>query len=326
MTTVIQQTTATVPRTKSYLLGFDLGGTKSAALIGTADGEILARVSGATPAGGPDAIIPFLLDLGRRAVVQARATLPGEIVGIGVSAGAPADAQTGRIFEAPNLPGWGQNGVPLAQILSQEFGGIPAALENDADATAVAEHRFGAGRGTRTMAFLTVGTGIGAGLILDGRLHRGAQGAGGEIGHIAVEPEGRPCKCGLRGCLEAYSSGPSLARIAVENGFTGEATAPAVFAAARTGDAAAQAAVETAGTMLGRGLAALCMLLNPERIALGTLAVHAGDLLTPLIWRELEARTWPRLRESLTIVPAALGDRAQDLAALCAYLHKHDFR
>lgn len=299
----------------AYLLGIDLGGTKSAAVVGTAAGEIIARVSGGTPAqGGAEAIIPFLLNLGRRAVAEAGA----EIIGVGISAGAPADAQRGLVFSAPNLPGWAEEGVPLAAIFAQEFG-VPASLENDADATALAEWRFGAGQGTQTMAFVTVGTGIGAGLILNGRLHRGAAGAGGEVGHIAVEPDGRDCKCGLRGCLEAYSSGPSLTRIAVENGFRGEASGPAVVAAARAGDAAALAALETAGTMLGRGIAALCMLLNPERIVLGTLAVHAGDLLTPPLQRELASRTWPRLRETLQIVPAALGDRAQDLAALCAF-------
>ena len=304
------------PPPGAYLLGIDLGGTKSAALIGTSEGTILARVAATTPAaGGPDAIVPFLIDLAR----QARAQAPGPVVGIGISAGAPADAQRGLVYSAPNLPGWAAGGVALTEIFSQAFGGLPATLENDADATALAEYRFGAGKGARTIAFLTIGTGIGAGLILDGRLHRGAEGAGGEVGHIAVEPEGRPCKCGLHGCLEAYASGPSLVRIAVENGFAGEPTGPAVIAAARNGDRAATDAVALAATMLGRGIATLTMLFNPERIVLGTLAVHAGDLMLPIIRAEVEALTWPRLYKNLQIVPAALGDRAQDLAALCAF-------
>jgi glucokinase len=174
------------------------------------------------------------------------------------------------------------------------------------------------------MAFLTIGTGIGAGLIVDGRLARGGTEAGGEIGHVAVEhdPErARPCLCGLRGCLEAYASGPSLARVARENGWAGEPTAPAVIAGAREGDSACRFAVEQAGQMLGRGIATLCMVTNPERVVLGTLAVHAGDLLLPMIEREVRARTWPRIFEHLRIVPAALGDRAQDLAALCVWLN-----
>jgi glucokinase len=302
----------------SYILGIDLGGTKSAAIIGTPSGEVLARVSGPTLADeGPRKVVPFLIGLAREVIAQA----PEPIAGIGISAGAPADAARGRVFEAPNLPGWGwDKGIPLAEIFSTMFGGIPAYVENDADATALAEHRFGAGQGTRTMAFLTVGTGIGAGLILDGRLHRGMCGAGGEVGHIPVEPEGRPCKCGLRGCLEAYSSGPSIVRVAVEQGFTGEATGPVVISAARNGDAAAVYAINQAIEMLARGLATLSMLLNPERIVLGTLAVHAGDLLLPPLREKVRQRTWPRIHNGLEIVPAALGDRAQDLAALAVYV------
>lgn len=304
----------------AYILGIDLGGTKSAAIIGTPTGEVIARVAGPTPAEeGPDKVIPFLLGLAREVMTK----VPSPVTGIGISAGAPADAASGRVFEAPNLPGWGwDEGIPLAEIFSTEFGGIPAYVENDADATALAEHRFGAGQGTRTMAFLTVGTGIGAGLILDGRLHRGMRGAGGEVGHISVDPDGRLCKCGLRGCLEAYSSGPSIVRVAVEQGFTGEQNGPAVIAAARNGDAAAIFALEQSIEMLSRGLATLSMLLNPERIVLGTLAVHAGDLLLPPLREKLRQSTWPRIHKGLEIVPAALGDRAQDLAALAVFLHR----
>lgn len=302
---------------RPLLLGIDLGGTKSAALIGTPDGGVLHRVSGPTPAqGGPDAVVPFLIGLARTAL----AAFPGRIAGIGVSAGAPADSRTGRVFEAPNLPGWGTGGVPLAEILTAELGGLPVRVENDANATALAEWRFGAGRGASDMAFLTVGTGIGAGLILGGRLHRGATEAGGEIGHVIVEPDGRLCACGLRGCLEAYASGPSVVRVARERGFAGEGTGQAVVAAARAGDEAAGFAIAQAAEMLGRGLATLCMVVNPEVVVLGTLAVHAADLLLPPIQETLRHLTWPRIHENLRVVPAELGDRAQDLAALCAWL------
>lgn len=301
-----------------YILGIDLGGTKSAAVIGTAEGKVVARVSGPTPAEeGPESVVPFLIGLAQEVISQS----PQPVVGIGVSAGAPTNAATGHVFEAPNLPGWGQDeGIPLAERLSKEFGDIPCFIENDADATALAEWRFGAGVGTQTMAFLTIGTGIGAGLILDGALHRGKRGAGGEVGHIAVAPNGRECKCGLRGCLEAYASGPSIVRVAVEHGFHGLADGPGVIAAARAGDPTAIFAVTQAAEMLGHGLATLTMLINPERIVLGTLAVHAGDLLLPLIRETVQAETWPRLYADLEIIPAALGDRAQDLAALCAFM------
>jgi glucokinase len=308
---------------KKIILGIDLGGTKSAASLMTVTGDVLERVAASTPSlEGPSLLVSFLAELAQ--TVLSRCPNDLSVVGIGISAGAPADGKRGIVYSAPNMPGWGDAGFPLAERLSKRLDlPLPVALENDADATALAEHRFGAGKGIETMAFLTVGTGVGAGLILDGKLLRGAFGAGGEVGHIAVEPDGRSCSCGLRGCLEAYSSGPSLVRLAIERGFSGEPTGVAVIAAARTGDPEALFAVETAGTMLGRGIATLVMLLNPERIVLGTLAVHAGDLLLPLIKREMRARTWPRLQQSLTIVPAALGDRAQDLAALCAFLHQY---
>lgn len=299
------------------ILGIDLGGTKSAALVAAEDGTLLGRVVAPTPAHG-DALelFQFLTELARRVLHEN----PGPVAGCGISAGAPTDSARGLVFAAPNLPGWGDDGFPLAECLGDALGPIPVRVENDADATAMAEHRYGAGRGTRTMAFLTIGTGVGSGLILDGRLHRGRIGAGGEIGHIAVEPQnGRSCPCGLTGCLEAYASGPSVLRIALERGYRGPTDGVSLANAARAGDPHARFAFDQAAEMLGRGLATMTMLLNPERIVLGTLAVHAGDLLLDRIRDTVAQNTWKRLGEGLEIVPAALGDRAQDLAAICAW-------
>ncbi len=303
-----------------YILAFDLGGTKSAASIISRDGEIVQRVAAPTPTTeGATAIVDRLTELGKDVLSQVNVP----IVGIGISAGAPADAAQGLVFDAPNLPGWGSQGFPLAEHLSTTFGNLPTVLENDADATALAEHHFGAGRGCNNMVFMTVGTGIGGGLILDGRLHRGAKGAGGEVGHICVVPNGRPCKCGLSGCLEAYASGPSLTRIARERGYQGEATGQSVISAARAGDLIALSVVDDAAEMLGRGIATLCMLLNPERVVLGTIAVHGADVLLARVDAAVRTRVWHRNYEGLSIVPALLGDRAQDLAALCAFTHRN---
>ena len=301
--------------TSGVILGIDLGGTKSAALLLHEDGTVAKRVAAPTPAdANAEGLFAFLLALAQKI----RGT---EIVeGVGVSVGGCTDAAKGLVFAAPNLPGWGAEGFPLAARLSEALQ-LPVKLENDADATALAEWRFGAGWGTKNMAFLTVGTGIGSGLILKGALHRGRRGAGGEIGHIAVVSgnEGRLCACGLRGCLEAYASGPSVTRIAQECGWRGAASGKAVVEAARIGDAACLAALEQAADHLGAALATLAMLLDLERIVLGTLAVHAADLLLPRIKESLRTHAWPRLTEGLEVVPAALGDRAQDLAALCAW-------
>ena len=299
------------------ILGIDLGGTKSAALLLSESGTVVSRVVALTPAqGNAETLFDFLVGLAR-AVCE---TTTESLIGVGVSAGAPADAQRGLVFAAPNLPGWGTDGFPLAKRLSAALGGLPVRVENDADATALAEHRFGAGQGTRNMAFLTVGTGIGSGLILNGALHRGRRGAGGEIGHIAVVPGGRLCLCGLQGCLEAYASGPAVARIAAELGWQGDTSGRAVVEGAQQGDAACLRALSQAAEHLGEALATLAMLLDLERIILGTLAVHAEELFLPRIRSVVQERAWPRLTEGLEIVPAALGDRAQDLAALCAWL------
>ena len=299
-----------------HLLGIDLGGTKSAALVGDgASGKVAVRVSAPTPSGGSaEELAGFLLRLAQDALEK----FGGDVDGCGVSVGGPTDAARGLAFAAPAIPGWGEDGFPLQKFLEGGLN-LPVKLENDADTTALAEWKFGAGRGTQTMAFLTVGTGIGSGLILNGRLHRGAFGAGGEVGHLIVESGGRACVCGMRGCLEAYATGPSLVILAVENGYRGEPTGKAVTVAARAGDAACLAAFQTAGEMLGRGLASLTMLLNPERIVLGTMAVHASDLLLPPALESLERQCWRRLHEKLELHPAELGDRAQDLAALCAW-------
>jgi glucokinase len=307
----------------SLVLGIDLGGTKSSASLWASDAneppQMLWRQSAVTPAASDaETLFAFLLALAKDAQ-RAAQEKNIVIVGVGISAGAPAWGAKGIVYAAPNLPGWGVEGFALGERMSQALGNLPVQIENDADATALAEWRFGAGRGTQNMAFLTVGTGIGSGLILNGTLHRGAFGAGGEIGHICVETanNARLCKCGLRGCLEAYASGPALVVIAVENGYVGNPNGPAITQAARGGDAACQQAFAQAALMLGRGLATLNMLLNLECIVLGTMAVHAADLLLEPAVEHMQSLAWPRLVNNVRVVPAELGDRAQDLAAFC---------
>jgi glucokinase len=175
-----------------------------------------------------------------------------------------------------------------------------------------------------------MGTGIGGGLILDGRLYRGANDLAGEVGHQTILPEGPLCGCGKRGCLEALASGPSIGRLARDSvmygrgrrvlelagGKVADITARQVIEAAREGDAFGLGILEEAGTYMGIGLANLIQIINPERIVLGTIAVHAGDLILEPIRRTVAERAWARAVERCTIVPAELGDRAQDLAAL----------
>lgn len=297
-----------------YVLGLNIGGTKSSAAVGTGDGGIVARASGATPADGREAG-HFLATLLTMAVERGGLDL-AEIRAVGVSYGGPVDA-SGRAHTPPNLPGW--SGFDLHAAL-EGWSHLPVFIANDANAAALAEHLWGAGRGSRHMAFLTLGTGIGAGLILDGLLYTGRDGLAGEIGHITLQPGGPLCACGKRGCLEALASGPALARMGRERYGEPGVTAEDVVARAREGDPVAAAILHEAARWLGYGLSFLLQTLNLERIVLGTLAVAAGDLLLPVVRDVVAKAVWPDLARGVEIVPAALGHDGQDMAALAVAL------
>jgi glucokinase len=310
-----------------YIVGVDIGGTKVACVLADVEGNILARQWQPTRAGeGWQVVVQQLFEMTERVLegVSYR-----QVRGIGISCGGPLDSQRGVVYSPPNLPGW--DAVPIKQVFEDRFG-LPARLENDANATALAEHRFGAGRGTRNMVFMTWGTGVGGGLVLDGRLYRGTNDLAGEIGHTTVLLDGPLCGCGKRGCLEALVSGPSIARRARElagespesliwqRTSPNEATAQHVVEAAHAGDTFARFVLAEAGTYMGIGIANVAQILNPERVVLGTIAVKAGDLVLKPLRQALQVHAWSRVREVLQVVPAELGDRAQDLAAVCLWL------
>lgn len=310
-----------------YIVGVDIGGTKVACVLADVEGNILARQWQPTRAGeGWQVVVQQLFEMTERVLegVSYR-----QVRGIGISCGGPLDSQRGVVYSPPNLPGW--DAVPIKQVFEDRFG-LPARLENDANATALAEHRFGAGRGTRNMVFMTWGTGVGGGLVLDGRLYRGTNDLAGEIGHTTVLLDGPLCGCGKRGCLEALVSGPSIARRARElagespesliwqRTSPNEATAQHVVEAAHAGDTFARFVLAEAGTYMGIGIANVAQILNPERVVLGTIAVKAGDLVLEPLRQALQVHAWSRVRELLQVVPAELGDRAQDLAAVCLWL------
>ena len=300
----------------TMLLGLDIGGTKSAAVIGNERGDVLHRVSGPTPSGAWPAAVAFLIELIRTA--RREYNIPTiEYMALGVSVGGPLDTQTGTVYSPPNLPTW--DAVPLRQLLTDAFP-IPIALENDANATALAEHRWGAGQGSQDMAFLTMGTGIGAGLILDGQLYRGRRDLAGEVGHATVLPDGPLCPCGKRGCLEALASGTAIGRMGRERYHEEDLTARDVVNRARLGDTVALSIMADAAHYMGIGLANLLHTLNLETIVLGTLAVEAGDVLLEPIRASTRERCWPRVWDGVQIVPAALGAAAQDKAALAVAL------
>jgi glucokinase len=250
-----------------------------------------------------------------RALIAANGRRLEDVAGVGVAMPSPLDAEAGVVLNPPNLPSW--HGTPVRRLLEDALG-RPVALENDANAAALAEFRFGAGRGARDLVFLTMSTGVGGGLVLGGRLVRGVASSAGEIGHLPVEWDGEPCTCGLRGCLEAYTGGAAwarrLARVTppgsgvARHAGTGPARPEHVVAAAREGDAFALAELERYNDYLARGLVAVAYTVAPERIVLGTIPTAAGEALCFAPLRERFRRhVWPFLAERIAIVPSELG-------------------
>ena len=266
-------------------VGVDVGGTKVAAGLVDEQGRVLARGRRPTPGASPGEVEDVIADL----VAELSAGADVEAVGIG--AAAFVDAERSRVLTAPNLP-WRDE--PLRDAV-QARTGLPVVVENDANAAAWGEHRFGAGRGERHLAVVTVGTGIGGGLVLDGALHRGRWGIGAEVGHLQMVEDGRRCGCGQRGCWEQYSSGRALLREAQEiaevqpgyaarllelgDGRVDGIAAEEVTQAAREGDPAALECFAAVGRWLGQGLADLAAVLDPGLFVIGGGVSDAGELL-----------------------------------------------
>ncbi len=309
-------------------LGFDIGGTKLAIAVGDAQGQLAARRRRPIAAtGDPRRDVETMVRDGRSLLAEAGVDARS-LRGVGVTAPGPIDFDRGVVQSPPNLPGWDR--VPIVDWFASEFS-APVHLENDANAAALAEWRFGAGRGARHLVYLTMSTGVGGGLVLDGRLYRGTGGAG-EIGHAPVEWEGELCGCGRRGCLEAYVGGrcwtqrlaretPPSSRVAALAGGADRARPEHLIAAAREGDAFALGELERWNHYLARGLVTVAYVLAPEVIVLGTIAAAAGEELCFVpVRRMVAAGVWPALAGTLDIRAAALGEDAPYYAALCAAL------
>lgn len=306
------------------LVGLDIGGTKCAVVCAKkTDGKpkILGKVRFATAECGTwqkvlsrfcESTDALLAELGETAD------------GIGISCGGPLDSRKGLILSPPNLPGW--DNVPIVSFFRERYG-VPVFLQNDANACAVAEWKFGAGTGCRNMVFLTFGTGLGAGLILDGRLYSGTNDMAGEVGHIRIAPDG-PVGYGKRGSFEGFCSGGGIARLAAElypkfiadGGTTtlspDKMTAADIAAAADAGDAFAQSVYTLCGEKLGLGLSVLLDILNPERIVIGSIFARSGHLLSAAMQRVIQEEALPHTAAVCAVVPAALGEKIGDYAAL----------
>lgn len=313
---------------KQTIVGVDLGGTQIRVALSRPDGVLLARYRTSTlPEEGASAVIDRIV-AGIDAIISENGGDPP--LGIGVGSPGPLDPYDGVILAAPNL-GW-QN-VPLKSILEERLG-LPVIVGNDANAAALAEWRFGAGVGVRNLAYMTVSTGIGGGIISDGRLLLGHEGLAGEIGHACVEASGRPCKCGNIGCVEAYASGTSIAIRAVEairdgrtsyiaslvHGDLDGITSETVARAARAGDELACELIESAAFYIGVALVNVTHILAPQLILIGGGVAESGDLLFGTIRSTVHERAMPCMAQGVRIEKAALGSDVVMLGAIAMFL------
>ena len=318
------------PGHRPSFAGIDIGGTKTAVVLSTDPPQVLWREEFETsPALGPEHAVRKITALVRRAVEETGRSLSA----IGVSCGGPLDRDRGVIQRPPNLPTW--DDVPIKQVLEHEFG-VPCFVENDANAGAVAEHQFGAGKGCRHMVFLTMGTGLGAGLILNNQIFHGANAMAGEIGHVRLTVEG-PEGYNKAGSVEGWASGGGMAQHAAETirealqrgeqtilaRLLPNVTARDVGQALLAGDEVAASIVRRTGTRLGEALAILVDLLNPERIVVGGLALRLGEALLQPARLRMTEEALADAAAACTVVPAMLGESIGDVAALCVAMGLH---
>lgn len=294
------------------VLALDIGGTKLAVAVVTEDGRTHGLLVEPTHKHrGPDEVISHLFDMGRRSVEAADLGAPAAV---GISCGGPLDAAAGVLTGPLHLPGWVD--VPIVTLTEEAFG-VPAVLENDATAAALAEHRYGAARGTDTALYLTLSTGVGGGSVIGGRLHRGAAGNGGEFGHITVRPGGRRCECGRNGCLEAYASGTSIAARAAEwLAATDQPSSlralPAVraedvVAEATAGDVIADALWTETVDVLGQAVTDLVNVFEPDVVVLGGGVTRSGALLIDPVRATVHRTAMPPAAGAVVTL-AGLGD------------------
>lgn len=321
---------------QQYYLGFDIGGTKCSISVGGSNLELRERI-----------VFPTRVERDPYEVIEEISCTALQLVtqygkeylkGIGISCGGPLNSKTGVIYSPPNLPGW--DAIPLVDIFTKKFG-VKVSLHNDANACALAEWLLGSGKGTENMVFLTFGTGMGAGLILNSRLYSGTNDLGGEVGHVGLADDG-PVGFGKAGSFEGFCSGGGIALLAekivkekITNGEevsfckdlkdAGNITAKTIAEDAQKGDKVAIEILTVSATFLGKGLAILIDILNPECIVIGSIYTRNEDFFKPIVEKVLAEQAIPAALEKCRVVPAALGEKTGDYAALCVAMYNEKF-
>jgi glucokinase len=310
-----------------FYIGIDIGGTKSAVIAGTENMKILKKASFPTHTQrGPDYVIDLLLNSTKEIVGNL-----GQkgLKSIGISCGGPLDSKKGVVHSPPNLPGW--DNIPIVKMFKEMFH-VPVHLQNDANACALAEWKFGAGKGSQNMIFLTFGTGMGGGIIIDGKLYSGTNDLAGEVGHIRLADDG-PRAYGKKGSFEGFCSGTGIALLArqiLSEKFTlkqkvpfcpdrdsiDKITAKDIAEAAFSGDKTAIKILEISGEYLGKGLSVLIDILNPEKIVIGSIYARCRQFIEPACLEVIKREALEPSRVVCSIVPAALGEEVGDYASL----------
>lgn len=296
------------------MVALDIGGTKLTVGLVDQEGRRLAtQVRPTDQAASPARIVDALFAMAESALA-ATALAWTDVAAVGVSYGGPLDYPAGRTVTCHHLPGW--EDVPLRELVARRAG-RPAVVDNDANAAALGEAVFGAARGCAHVLHLNVGTGIGGGVVIGGRLHRGADSMAGEVGHTLVAPDGPLCTCGRRGCLEAVAAGPAIVRAAQEALRSGEPSCLATLpvdeitgrhvAEAAGQDALAARVMQQAGKWIGLAIAAAVNLLNPHMVVIGGGVAGAGEALFAPLRAAVSSHAVPEATRRLRIVPGALG-------------------
>ncbi len=308
------------------ILGVDLGGSKILTAVVDSQGEVLLSDESITPVTkGREAVIQSILDSAHRVLKQASVAI-SELTAVGVGAPGLSNPETGILFTSPNLPGW--RNVPLKDIMQERLGKKTFVI-NDANAAALGEFYFGAARGVRNFIYITLSTGIGGGIITDGKIYSGASGAAGEVGHMTINDEGPICNCGNRGCWETLASGTALAREARHRikegvrtsileyaaGDVEKVTAQVIHSAAEQGDSLAKELIARTGYYVGVGLANLINIFNPELIVIGGGLSNIGDMLLEPAFKVAGERAYEEAFQAVRFASAELGRNSGVLGA-----------
>ncbi len=318
---------------QDLILGIDLGGTKILTAVINPRGEILSRDRSVTPAQeGPQAVVKSILESTNRALEQAHIAASG-LTAVGLGAPGLSNPDTGILYTSPHLPKL--KDVPLRDIIQKELG-IKTFLINDANAAAIGELHYGAGKGVSHFIYITVSTGIGGGIIIDGRIYTGSSGLAGEVGHMVIDDNGPQCTCGNKGCWETLASGNALAREARHRINQGAVTsilefvdgdiekvnAEAIHEAAKAGDRLANELIAQTAYYLGVGLTNLINIFNPEVIVIGGGLSNIGDMLLKPAYAEARRRAFKQTYQGVRFARAELGSDSGVLGAAAYALEK----